>query len=73
MGVDRPTFSESWYRVAELRPRLRSTVQITRQHFRGQVWHVVQDPSNNQFFRLNDPGYRFVALLDDFCHARTAL
>lgn len=64
MGVDRPTFSESWYRVAELRPRLRSTVQITRQHFRGQTWHVVQDPSNNQFFRLNDPGYRFVALLD---------
>ena len=64
MGVERPTFSESWYRVAELRPRLRSTVQINRQHFRGQTWHVVQDPSNNQFFRLNDPGYRFVALLD---------
>ena len=25
MPVDRPTFSESWYRVADLRPRLRST------------------------------------------------
>ena len=64
MPVDRPTFSESWYRVAELRPRLRPTVQIHRQHFRGQTWHVVQDPSNNQFFRLNDAAYRFVALLD---------
>ncbi len=57
MPVDRPTFSESWYRVAELCPRLRSTVQIHRQHFRGQMWHVVQDPGSNQFFRLNEAGY----------------
>ena len=64
MPVDRPTFSESWYRVAPLRPRLRSACQVHRQHFRGQVWHVVQDPSNNQFFRLNEEAYRFVALLD---------
>lgn len=64
MAVDRPTFSESWYRVAALRPRLRSTVQVYRQHFRGQMWHVLQDPAANQFFRLNEPAYRFVALLD---------
>jgi putative peptide zinc metalloprotease protein len=64
MPVDRPTFSESWYRVAEMRPKLRSTVQVFRQHFRGRMWHVVQDPSNNQFFRLNDAAYRMVALLD---------
>jgi len=62
--VDRPTFSESWYRVADLRPRLRSTVQVHRQHFRGQMWHVLQDPSNNQYFRLNDSAYYFVAMLD---------
>jgi putative peptide zinc metalloprotease protein len=35
-----------------------------RQHFRGQTWHVVQDPSSNQFFRLNEEAYRFVAMLD---------
>ena len=64
MPVERPTFSESWYRVAEMRPRLRPTIQTHRQHFRGQMWHVVQDPSNNQFSRLSDPAYRFVALLD---------
>jgi putative peptide zinc metalloprotease protein len=62
--VDRPTFSESWYRVSELRPRLRSTVQVHRQHYRGRMWHVLQDPSSNQFFRLNEAAYRFVALLD---------
>lgn len=64
MPVDRPTFSESWYRVSELRPRLRSTVQVHRQHYRGRMWHVLQDPSSNQFFRLNEAAYRFVALLD---------
>ena len=64
MPVDRPTFSESWYRVAELRPRLRATVQIFRQHFRGRMWHVIQDPSSNQFFRLNEAAYRFVGLMD---------
>ena len=64
MPVDRPTFSESWYRVAELRPRLRSTVQVHRQHYRGRMWHVLQDPASNQFFRLNEAAYHFVAMLD---------
>ena len=64
MPVDRPTFSESWYRVANQRPRLRSTVQTYRQEYRGRMWHVVRDPSNNQFFRLNDAAYHFVGLLD---------
>jgi putative peptide zinc metalloprotease protein len=39
-------------------------VQIHRQHYRGRMWHVVQDPSSNQFFRLNEAAYRFVGLLD---------
>ncbi|NBB95478.1 MAG: peptidase M50, partial [Planctomycetes bacterium] len=64
MAVDRPTFSESWYRVATLKPRLRSTVQVYRQQFRGQTWHVLQDPASNQFSRLSEPAYRFVGLLD---------
>jgi putative peptide zinc metalloprotease protein len=64
MPVDRPTFSESWYRVAHLKPRLRSTVQVHRQQYRGRLWHVLQDPSSNQFFRLNEPAYYFVGLLN---------
>ncbi len=79
MAVDRPTFSETWYRVADLRVRLRSTVQVHRQHFRGQMWQVLQDPSSNQFFRINDPAYGFIGLLDghrtvgevwDICNAQ---
>jgi putative peptide zinc metalloprotease protein len=62
--VERPTFHESWYRVAGLKPRLRSTTQMHRQRFRGQIWYVVQDETNNEFFRLNQSAYRFVGMLD---------
>jgi len=62
--VDRPTFSESWYRVSELTPQLLGAVNVHRQHFRGGKWHVLQDPASNQFFRLNAAAYYFVAMLD---------
>lgn len=60
----RPTFSESWYRVANLKVRLRPSAQISRQYYRGERWYVVRDPAGNQYHRLSDPAYRFVALLD---------
>jgi putative peptide zinc metalloprotease protein len=60
----RPTFSESWYRVAGLKARLRSSAQISRQFYRGERWYVVRDPAGNQFHRLSDAAYRFIGLLD---------
>src|SRR5258708_22980771 len=60
----RPTFSESWYRVKNLRVKLRPGAQISRQFYRDERWYVVRDPAGNQFHRLSDPAYRFVALLD---------
>lgn len=62
--AERPTFSPMWHRVRAMRPRLRPHVQITRQHYRGQRWHVVHDPTANQFFRLTPIAHEFVALLD---------
>jgi putative peptide zinc metalloprotease protein len=60
----RPTFSESWYRVAALKAKLRPGAQISRQYYRGERWYVVRDPAGNQFHRLSDAAYRFVGLLD---------
>ena len=60
----RPTFHESWYRVADLRARLRPSAQISRQHYRGERWYVVRDPAGNQYHRLSSAAYRFVGLLD---------
>src|SRR5436190_9804284 len=60
----RPTFSESWYRVVTLKPKLRGTAQISRQYYKGERWYVVRDAASNQFHRLSDAAYRFVGLLD---------
>ncbi len=62
----RPTFSESWYRVKDLKPRVRAGAQISRQFYRGDRWYVVRDPAGNQFHRLSDAAYRFVGLLDGY-------
>ncbi len=64
MTIDRPTFSESWYRVSELMPRLLATVNVSRQHYRGVRWYVLQDPVNNRYFRLNAAAYHFASMLD---------
>ena len=64
MALDRPTFSESWYRVSQLTPHLLCAVKVHRQYFRGLRWYVLQDPASNQFFRLNKEAYHFIAMLD---------
>jgi len=64
MPPERPTFSPMWHRVRALKPRLRPHVQITRQHYRGRRWHVVHDPTSNQFYRLNPIAHEMVGLLD---------
>ena len=68
----RQTFHESFYRIADLKVRLRSSVNIARQFYRGQRWYVVQDQANNAFFRLNQPAYEFVGLLDGTRTVRSA-
>ena len=62
--AERPTFSPFWHRVRAMKPRLRPHVQITRQFYRGRRWHVVRDPSSNQFYRLNPIAHEFVGLFD---------
>ena len=57
-------FSPSWYRVATLAPRLRSHVQLHRHQYRGQLWYVLQDRSNERFHRFSPAAYAFIGLMD---------
>jgi len=57
-------FSPSWYRVAELKPRLRSHVEIHRHSYRGEVWFVLQDHATSRSHRLHPAAYRFIGLMD---------
>lgn len=57
------TFSESWHRVANLRIALRPNLKVRKQLFRGKIWHLIQDPLNNHFFRLEQPAYNLLVRL----------
>ncbi|MEP9378771.1 peptidase M50 [Aquabacter sp. CN5-332] len=54
----------SWYRVANLRPRLRSYAQLHRQRFRGEVWYILQDHQSGRFHRLSPAAHLVVCLMD---------
>lgn len=46
-------FSPSWYRVAALKPRLRSHFEVHRQPYRNEVAFILQDHSTGKFYRFN--------------------
>ena len=59
-----PTFSEQWYRVAELHPRLHAHVRMLRHSYRGEIWHVLEDPVSGRQHRINPVAWSLVARLD---------
>jgi putative peptide zinc metalloprotease protein len=56
--------SQSWYRVADLRPALKSQTKITRQRFRGEAWYVIQDPASGRFNRFTPAAYQLLSLMN---------
>lgn len=57
-------FSPSWYRVAPLTPRLRTHAKLHRHQYRGQIWFVLHDRSNERFHRFSPAAYSFIGLMD---------
>ncbi len=57
-------FSQAWYRVSELKPRLRSHVQVHRHSYRDNAWYIIQDHASGQFTRLSSEAYSIVGQLD---------
>jgi len=53
-----------WYRVADLRPRLRSHVRVNRHDYRGERWYVIADRISRRAHRLNPAAYFVVGLLN---------
>ncbi len=58
------TNSPHWYRLANLKPRLHSHIEIHRHDYRGKIWHVMEDVSTGRNHRFNPAAYRFIGLLD---------
>src|SRR5260221_451062 len=56
--------SPSWYRVAELRPRLRSHFRIHRHQYRGGRWYVLQDRMSRRSHRFDARAYFVIGMMD---------
>jgi putative peptide zinc metalloprotease protein len=64
MSLAARTFDESWHRVEIRRVRLLPGVRMSRQSFRGEIWHVLRDPLGNRFFRVRPAAWKFLCLLE---------
>ncbi len=64
MPAERRLFSESWHRVASQKIRLRPSVRVRKQFFRGQNWFVANDLYGDQFFRFRPEAWDFIARLE---------
>lgn len=56
--------SPSWYRVAKLRPRLRSHVRFHRHHYRNERWYVLEDRISRRMHRFNAVSHFVIGLMD---------
>jgi putative peptide zinc metalloprotease protein len=57
--VSEQLLSNSWYRVAELQPRLRAHARLHRMRYRGELWYLLQDPVSSRVHRFT-PAARFL-------------
>jgi putative peptide zinc metalloprotease protein len=57
-------FSDAWYRVADLKPRLRSHARIRRHRYRGEIWYVLQDLASGRVHRFSPASYFVIDLMD---------
>ena len=59
-----PLLSNSWYRVAGLKPRLRSHARMHRHRYRGEVWYLLQDPASGRVHRFTPAARTVIAAMD---------
>jgi len=57
-------FSASWYRVAALKPKLRTHARIHRHEYRDETWYVLQDLTMERFLRFSPPAYLMIGFMD---------
>jgi putative peptide zinc metalloprotease protein len=56
--------STSWYRVAELKPRLRSHVVVEPRHYRDQLWYVLHDQCTARHFQFTPTAWYLISQMD---------
>jgi putative peptide zinc metalloprotease protein len=62
--VDTTVDSPLWYRVQDLRVRLRAHVRVQRREARGDAWYLLIDSHTGRFHRVNREAYTFVGRIN---------
>jgi putative peptide zinc metalloprotease protein len=57
-------FSQHWYRVADLKPMLRSHVRVDRHSYRDETWYLLRDELSGRQHRLSWAAFQMVGRLD---------
>ncbi|GEA60612.1 efflux RND transporter periplasmic adaptor subunit [Vibrio comitans] len=57
-------FSPSWYKVSNLKVRVRKHADIHRHVYRDKVWYVLQDHVTGQFQRFTPQAYQLIGLMN---------
>lgn len=64
MVATQPMFSDSWYRVSSLKPRLAQQLKTVRHLVRDQIWHVLIEAESGRQVRLNPVAWEFCGRCD---------
>lgn len=56
--------STIWYRVADLKPRLRGHITVHRHRYRGQAWYVLHDHGAGKIHRFTPAAYMLIGQMD---------
>ena len=57
-------FSPTWYRIADLRPRLRKHAHIHRHSYSGELWFVLENQTTGQSYRFTPIVFHVIGLMD---------
>ncbi|KPK38146.1 MAG: hypothetical protein AMJ69_09200 [Gammaproteobacteria bacterium SG8_47] len=57
-------FSPTWFRVANLKPRLHSHIELHRHEYRGEAWYIYQNRASGRTHRFNSAAHRLIARMD---------
>jgi putative peptide zinc metalloprotease protein len=62
--MNMPLLSNSWYRVAALKPKLRTHARLHRHRYRDEVWYLLQDPVSTRVHRFTPAARLVIAAMD---------
>lgn len=62
--MNQQLLSPTWYRVAGLRPRVRSHIRVHRHEYRGERWYVIEDRISRRTHRFNPAAHFIIGLMN---------